>query len=100
MLRQSKVRLEHGRKTDDGWTKGKAFCNGRVYDFVVKHYDEPSDYGIDNGRISKLWLREVGKMESLLNYDRGWERGYTPNTPRPDKANIMEIYKALLARFN
>ncbi len=40
--------------------------------YWVKHFDEPSeDYGIDNGRISKLSLRMNG--ECIANYDRGWD---------------------------
>lgn len=36
--------------------------------YWVKHYDEPSPWGIENGRISKLTL-EQGE-ETVYNYDR------------------------------
>lgn len=35
----------------------------------MKHYDEPSHYGIENGRISKLTLKRNGMV--VYNYDRG-----------------------------
>ena len=39
--------------------------------YYLKRFDNPSDYGIDNGRISKLELRLNG--ETVCNYDRGWD---------------------------
>ena len=39
--------------------------------YWVKHYENPSKYGINNGRISKLMLKIDGKV--VANYDRGWD---------------------------
>ena len=39
--------------------------------YWVKHFDEPSKFGIDNGRISKLMLKIDGKPAA--SYDRGWD---------------------------
>lgn len=39
--------------------------------YWVKHYKNPSKYGIDGGRISKLTLK-IGD-EVVANYDRGWD---------------------------
>ena len=39
--------------------------------YWVKHYKEPSKYGINNGRISKVMLKI--KDEIVCNYDRGWD---------------------------
>lgn len=39
--------------------------------YWVKHYEEPSKYGINNGRISKLILKINGEI--VCNYDRGWD---------------------------
>ena len=36
--------------------------------FNAKVYDEPSDFGINNGKISKLWI------DGMANYDRGWDK--------------------------
>lgn len=37
--------------------------------YTAKVYDEPSDFGINCGRISKLTLKQDGKF--VYNYDRG-----------------------------
>ncbi len=39
--------------------------------FQAKVYDEPSLYGICDGRISKLQLRIDDEV--VCNYDRGWD---------------------------
>ena len=39
--------------------------------YWVKHYENPSKYGINNGRISKVTLK-IGD-EVVCNYDRGWD---------------------------
>ncbi len=39
--------------------------------YWVKHYKNPSKYGINNGRISKLMLKIDGEI--VCNYDRGWD---------------------------
>ena len=36
--------------------------------FSAKVYDLGSDYGINGGRVSKLWIRGVA------SYDRGWDQ--------------------------
>ena len=37
--------------------------------YYCKHFDEPSQYGIENRRISKLTLKQNGKI--VYNFDRG-----------------------------
>ena len=39
--------------------------------YQVKSYEEGSEFGIDEGRISKLWLQIDG--QEVANYDRGWD---------------------------
>ena len=39
--------------------------------YWVKAYDEPSGYGINEGKISKLTIQINGKITA--EYDRGWE---------------------------
>ena len=50
--------------------------------YWVKHYEEPSRYGIKKGRISKLTLRQNGV--EVANYDRGWD--IKPQTPEAEVA--------------
>jgi hypothetical protein len=40
-----------------------------VIHYWVKAYGEPSEYGIENGRISKLMLKQNGEI--VYNFDRG-----------------------------
>ena len=59
------------------------------FEYEVKVYDTGSQYGINEGRISKLWLKGP---EGEAAYDRGWD--YEPTTPEVEKA-----VQALLERF-
>jgi len=68
------------------WTKGTV----GGFDFTIKHFDEVSYYGIDEGRISKLEIRKGYK--TLANYDRGWD------IEVPEEAQAA--YTAILAEFN
>ena len=49
------------------WSEGTIKVRNSVFHYWVKHYDEPSHYGIENG--SKLTLKRNGKV--VYNYDRG-----------------------------
>lgn len=39
--------------------------------YTLEAYDEPSRFGINNGKILKLQLRQ--NDEIVANYDRGWD---------------------------
>lgn len=39
--------------------------------YSIKVYDEPSKFGINHGKISKLQLKQNGEI--VANYDRGWD---------------------------
>lgn len=45
------------KRVQNAWIEGK--CGDYVY--WAKVYDEPSHYGIKNGRISKLEIRDFSK---------------------------------------
>lgn len=53
-----------------GIQMGKDSPNISVH-YWMKCYEQPSKYGIDGGRISKLMLK-IGD-EIVANYDRGWD---------------------------
>ena len=58
-------------KTEGNWT----FGTYGEYSFEVKHFAEPSDFGLDfdegPGRISKLWVTRG--FTTICSYDRGWD---------------------------
>lgn len=57
----------------------------------ILQFDEPSQYGIDGGRISKLCITNK-KGVWLANYDRGWDT-------KPDDS-IKDFYQEILKQFN
>lgn len=69
------------------WIKGES--NGMKYE--IKYYDKGSDWGIDGGRISKLFI--IKDYETLCAYERGW--GVHPKT-----AAAKKLYEALVKEYN
>jgi hypothetical protein len=67
-----------------GWRHGEV--DG--YQWEGKVYDEPSQYGIDNGRISKLSIKKDGKV--VVHYNRGWD---LPPGSEEDANVVNEIVK-------
>ena len=51
------------------WREGSIKAGKSIFHYWVKHYEKPSDHGIDGGRISKLMLKR--NNEVVCNYDRG-----------------------------
>jgi hypothetical protein len=64
-----------------------------VAHYWCRHFDEPSEWGIDEGRISKLEIRIDGK--TVVEYDRGWN-------VEPDEENdiVMAAYGILMKEYN
>lgn len=72
------------------WNKGILHIKNHTIHYWVKHYDEGSQYGIeDEGRISKLMLKENGRI--IANYDRGWD--IEPETEEAQLAYMMLVQK-------
>lgn len=76
------------------------------YSISAKVYDEPSSYGIDGGRISKLEIvdnlyprRFFGWEGVRLNYDRGWDIELDPDET-PKYHNVKKLYNEILEAFN
>ena len=57
-------------KHSGNWTFGHI----GPFRFEVKHYVEPSVFGIDEGRISKLWLGWAHSYGTVAAFDRGWDK--------------------------
>lgn len=69
-------------RTDGQWKLGT--IDG--IKFNAKVYEEPSEFGIKNGNVSKLWI------DGVCNYDRGWD-------VRAKTAEGKAMVKAILAYF-
>lgn len=61
--------------------------------FQAKVFDNPSDYGIENGSVSKLMVKKNNKV--IFNYDRGIDVDH-PIGKR--LARALETAAALLRR--
>ena len=64
------------------WTEETIQVGTSTFHYWVKHYDNESQFGIDNGRISKLTLVQDSKV--VYNYDRGED--VEPQTSEAEKA--------------
>ena len=51
------------------WSEGSIKVKNSIFHYWVKHYDEPSELGINEGRVSKLILKRNGEI--VYNFDRG-----------------------------
>lgn len=70
--------------------KNTNWVEGRVGNltFEAKLYDEPSIFGIDKGRVSKLTIyNQCGDW--IVNYDRGWD--ISPNEYMDEYQAVMEL---------
>lgn len=52
------------------WYEGSIEFNSKLYTFEIKRYEQPSKFGISNGRVSKLFVKKEDKI--AIEYDRGW----------------------------
>ena len=51
------------------WSEGSLKVRNSIFHYWVKHYVEPSEYGINKGRVSMLTLKRNGEI--VYNFDRG-----------------------------
>lgn len=72
------------------WNKGIITDNENIYKWEAKVYDEPSEFGIKKGRISKLTIWLNGRI--AVNYDRRWDI-------RPKSDEVKNVYMYILRKF-
>ena len=65
---------------------------GGKYKCWIKHFEEGSRFGIENGKISKLTIRKLGETRDLCHYDRGW-------CVEP-VGEVKAVYAILLLKYN
>lgn len=81
-----------------GWVDGT--ING--YRFQAKVFDEPSRFGIHDGRTSKLMIWDEAERQrarnifsaSIMNYDRGWDI-----EPEPEHTGLVEALVSYLEKL-
>ena len=73
------------------WSEGSIKIGSDIFHYWVKHSEEASVYGIDEGRISKLTLKRNAEM--VCNYDRGWDI-------EPDDENTAAVLAILMKDYN
>ena len=72
------------------WSKGNIEIDGAKVEYWVKHFEEGSEFGIDGGKISKLECRING--ETLLHYERGWDKKPTTKLAKKAYAILTKMY--------
>lgn len=58
---------------------------------TILRFDEPSQYGIKEGRISKLYINENGNR--MIEYDRAWVKAGASKNASQMQAFYEEIIK-------
>ena len=53
------------------WKEATVEYKGKEYKVTFKQFEEGSEFGINNGRISKLSIKVDNKV--IANYERGWD---------------------------
>jgi hypothetical protein len=74
------------------WTLGSATVNGKTYKVQMVRFDEPSQYGIRKGKISKLYIADADR-NMVANFDRGWD-------VHAKTAEVKAIVAAITKKFN
>ena len=88
------MKILYNRKLDsNGWREIKTF----EYSAILQYFDKPSNYGIDNGRISRLWIKKMTKpQEKILAYERDWDKQLSENASREAK----DLYDFIIKKYN
>lgn len=66
----------------------------------IKVFEVGSEFGINNGRISKLWIQRESNGETVANYSRGWDvKPFDADGNFYDN-DVKEVYEELIAKYN
>jgi len=77
------------------WKQGQiaAPASNTIYTYWAKVYEEGSEHGINQGRVSKLTIRKQGETRDLYNYDRGLDLP-------PANEEVETILNIILAKYS
>lgn len=91
MVKKCRLNKIATRKIGGSW---KDFDCGK-YKAQILSFKEKSEYGIQNGKISKLWIQDKKNPQpfGIISYERGWDKGVKKKTPKEVKSIISELIK-------
>jgi len=69
----------HNDKSNPVWIVGDISIDNKTYRVNAKVFLEDSEFGIENGPVSKLWIAD-SNGDCVINYDRGWDVKPTAET--------------------
>ena len=69
----------HNDKSNPVWIVGDISIDNKTYRVNAKVFLEDSEFGIENGPVSKLWIAD-SNGNCVINYDRGWDVKPTAET--------------------
>ena len=72
------------------WKKGSILIGRSIFHYWMKVYDNPSEFGIKRGRVSKLTLKRNG--ETVYQYDRGLD---IPEVDMDTKPTVRLLLKEI-----
>ena len=89
LVNKDKVTIVAGDPVRDFWLEG-AVNRYPGYTFRAKVYDAGSEFGIEQGRVSKLQVRRGDRV--VMNYERGWDQ-------EPASRRDRKVLREILAGF-
>lgn len=87
-MKSYEVKTKTPRQMGGKWMKAES--GNMTASFLL--FNDPSKYGIDKGRISKLEIRDKDK-KFLANYDRGWD-------VEPLDDETKKFYQEIIKKYN
>lgn len=69
----------HNDKSNPVWIVGDISIDNKTYRVNAKVFLEDSEFGIENGPVSKLWIAD-SNGDCIINYDRCWDVKPTAET--------------------
>jgi|SRR5690606_4824100 len=88
---------------------GSNWVSGIVgdYRFDAKHFNEGSEFGINEGRVSKLTIKRLDTVGNgkdwnygvVVSYDRGWDKRPTPSVKAEYDAVMELLENAPMRKF-
>lgn len=73
------------------WDSGVINLVDCIAEYEVEHYEEPSEFGFNHGKVSKLTIKI--NDEIVACYDRGW-------VVWPDTELGLEAFMTVLRMYN